>query len=210
MRLLVKEEQLEKALYKWFAQRRGTGMLPVSGPLLAEKARQLYEKFPQGSSSSATFTASSGWLWPSLQVRDGCGLHCKFGMVVAFTASSGWLWRFCKRHGIRQLSLEGEQLSSREDAVEPFKTFVRELMEGERPKLEQIYNCNETGLLNYLMLPDKTHAAKDENRAKGTKKQKARVTFMACSNAQEIISFPWFFSINPPFYTHYILEYGFG
>ena len=29
-----------------------------------------------------------------------------------FVASEGWKWRFCKRHGIRNLSVHGEKLSS--------------------------------------------------------------------------------------------------
>ena len=71
----------------------------------------------------------------SLQVRDGCGTSAST-MVFAN-------------------SLEGELLSSNEDAVEPFKKFVQELKKGERLTLEQIYNCDETGLY-YLMIPDKT------------------------------------------------------
>ena len=149
---LGKDEQLEEALYMWFVQKRGQGN-PVSGPLLAEKAKQLHDMLHEGCSNAPSFTASAGWLW-----------------------------RFCKRHGIRQLSLEGEQLSSDECAVEPFQSFVQELIEEEGLTLEQIYNCDETGLY-YRMLPDKTLAAKDETRAKGMKKQKERVTIMACSNA---------------------------
>ena len=30
----------------------------------------------------------------------------------AFTASTGYLWRFCKHHGLRSLSIRGEQLSA--------------------------------------------------------------------------------------------------
>ena len=29
----------------------------------------------------------------------------------SFSRSAGWLWRFCKRRGIRNLSLQGEKLS---------------------------------------------------------------------------------------------------
>jgi len=126
---LVKEEQLEEALYMWFVQRRGQGT-PVSGPLLAEKAKQLHDM-----------------------------LHEESLVKPPFTASNGWLWRFCKHHGIRQLSMEGEQVSSNESEVEPFQKLVQELMEDEGLTLEQIYNCDETGL-NYRMLPDKTLAAK--------------------------------------------------
>ena len=37
-----------------------------------------------------------------------------------FKASSGWRWRFCKRHGIRELSLQGEKLSADKDAADKF------------------------------------------------------------------------------------------
>jgi len=62
----------------WFTQRRSRGT-PVGGPLLAEKVKQLLLKIHEGNSD-----------------------------VPEFTASSGWLWCFCKRHGILQLSIEGE------------------------------------------------------------------------------------------------------
>ena len=68
----------------------------------------------------------------------------------------------CNRHGIRGLRLQGEKLSA--DTT-----------------LEQIYNCDETGLY-YRMLPTRTLAAKTEKNASGMKKQKERVTLMACSN----------------------------
>lgn len=47
-----------------------------------------------------------------------------------------------------------------------------------------MYNCDETEL-NYLMLPNKILllAAKDENRAKGMKKQKEGVILLAYSNS---------------------------
>ena len=31
------------------------------------------------------------------------------GVDAAFAGSTGWQWRFCKRHGIRNLSLQGEK-----------------------------------------------------------------------------------------------------
>ena len=46
-----------------------------------------------------------------------------------FTASKGWLWRFCKRHGIRELSLQGEKLSADATAIDPFKRKLQEVME---------------------------------------------------------------------------------
>ena len=60
------------------------------------------------------------------------GPHCEGeGPVVppqTFTASDGWLHRWKKRHGIRQLSIQGEVLSSRHIDTEPFKEELAEWM----------------------------------------------------------------------------------
>ena len=92
-----------------------------------------------------------------------------------FTASKGWLWRFCKRHGIRELSLQGEKLSADATAIDPFKRKLQEVMEKEGLTLEQLYNRDETGLY-YRMLPAKTLASRYEKGAEGMKKQKDRVS----------------------------------
>lgn len=47
-----------------------------------------------------------------------------------FVASDGWLWRFCRRHGIRQLSLQGEKLLADKPAAEGFITTFEEYIEG--------------------------------------------------------------------------------
>ena len=65
--------------------------MPISGPILSEKAAQLHEL-----------------------------LH-KDESVPPFQAKRGWLWCFCQRHGIRQLSLQGEKVSSDTTKLEPFK-----------------------------------------------------------------------------------------
>ena len=83
-RCLIREchfEELDKACYVWFLQQRGKGA-PVSGPLIQEKAIQLFAK-----------------IYPD---KD----------ASAFKASSGWLHRFCARHGMRGLTLQGEPLSA--------------------------------------------------------------------------------------------------
>ena len=99
----------------------------MSGVLLSEKATQFYEQLHPGASEKP------------------------------FKASKGWVWWFCNRHGIRQLSLEGEKLSSDTTAPEPFKKELLEYTEQAGLTLEQVYNCDETGLC-YQMLPDKTLA----------------------------------------------------
>ena len=82
-------------------------------------------------------------------------LHQKMELDSEFTASKGWLWRFCKRHRIRELSLQGEKLSADATAIDPFKRKLQEVMEKEGLTLEQLYSCDETGLY-YRMLPAKT------------------------------------------------------
>ena len=61
------------AIHHWFIQERHEGT-PISGVLVMEKERLLYQQ-----------------LYPGKSDDD-------------FKASSGWLHRFKKRHGIRQLS----------------------------------------------------------------------------------------------------------
>ncbi len=103
-----------------------------------------------------------------------------------FVASDGWLWRFCRRHGIRQLTLQGEKLSADKPASEEFITSFRTYVEDHKYTLNQIFNCDETGLY-YKLLPQKTLASHFEKSADGRKRQKERVTINACSNASGTI-----------------------
>ena len=127
--------------------------MPMSGPILCEKARQFNEQ-----------------------------LHADEATTPSFMASSGWLWRFCKRHGIRELCLQDEKLSADTEAPDPFKAHLQNVMEHEGLTLEQIYNCDETGL-NYRMLPAKTLADKTKKNAVRMKKQKERQPFRTISEA---------------------------
>ena len=104
---LAKDNQLDEAVFLWFMQRRSQG-IPVSGPILCEKAVQLYDQLHTGDS------------------------------VAPFKASKGWLYRFCSRHGLRQLSFQGEKLSCDATAPEPFKEELLKLMEDESLILEQL------------------------------------------------------------------------
>ena len=106
-----------------------------------------------------------------------------------FAASDGWLWRFSKRHGIRQLTLQGEKLSADKPAADNFITTFQEFIEDKQYTLNQIFNCDETGLY-YKLLPNKTLAGHFEKTADGRKGQKERVTINACSNASGTIKLP--------------------
>ena len=109
-----------------------------------------------------------------------------------FVASEGWLWRFSKRHGIRQLSLQGEKLSADKPAAEHFVATFQAFIEENNYTLNQIFNCDETGLY-YKLLPKKTLPSHFEKSADGWKGQKERVTINACSNALGTIKLPLLF-----------------
>ena len=50
------------------------------------------------------------------------------GVGVKFAASKGWIWRFCKCHGIRELSLQEGKLSADSTGIDPFKKTLQEVM----------------------------------------------------------------------------------
>lgn len=98
------------------------------------------------------------------------------------TASSGWLDRWKKQYGIRQLEICGEKLSADSEIVAKFCEKFQNIIQQENLTLDQVYNCDETGL-NYKMLPSKTLASQEEKAAPGLKKSKDRVTVLAAANA---------------------------
>jgi hypothetical protein len=130
------DRRLDQAVFLWFRQKRAEG-IPISGPLLCEKALEL-SRILGGEES---------------QIK----------------ASEGWKWGFCKRHGIRQLSFQGEKLSSDKEAADRFVPKFRNLVEEKNLLLNQIFNCDETGL-RYTLLPESTLASSFEKSADGRKK----------------------------------------
>ena len=100
----------------------------------------------------------------------------------SFTASEGWLNRWKNRHGIRQLAIQGELLSSTGYDTEPFKQALAEWMVEKEIGPEQLYNADETGLY-WKLMPSKTLAGASETTAPGHKKVKDRVSLLACANA---------------------------
>ncbi len=136
--------------------------LLLLGPIVQAKARELHKK---------------------LLVKRG-GENSE-----SFTASDGWLWRFSKRHGIRQLLLQGEKLSADRPAAEAFVVSFQDFIETEHYTLHQVFNCDESGLY-FKLMPEKTLASSFEKSADGRKTQKERVTINACANASGSIKLP--------------------
>lgn len=161
-----KDVELEKALFLWFKQKREEGM-PISGPVLKAKAIDLHKQLQQ------------------LRSEDTSTVEVRY----EFNASQGWFSRFCQRHNLRQLSFQGEKLSADVPAADGFiPEFQKVIAEGHY-SLEQIFNCDESGLY-YKLLPSKTMAAHFEKSVAGRKTQKERITINACSNVTGTIKLP--------------------
>lgn len=99
-----------------------------------------------------------------------------------FKASSGWLKNFKSRHGIRELDIQGEKLSSDLAAGRTFiEKFIKDALEKGYSR-DDVYNADETGV-NWRALPRKSLASRREQSAPGFKVSKERITAMVCANA---------------------------
>ena len=168
---------MDKALLYAWFIQQRSTGTPISGPLLQEKAKHF-------STQLNTETAD----------RE-------------FKASTGWLEKFKTRHGIRNLSIQGEKLSAAEETVEPFLQKLHKVIEEKNLIPEQFYNADE--LLfpvakNLLQKSAPETAQSDrgkesdprtnlqcrrtlvscrEKSAPGFKKAKDRLTVLGCTNA---------------------------
>lgn len=106
----------------------------------------------------------------------------KLGGPADFKASTGWLKNFKSRHGIRELNVQGEKLSSDSSAAEAFKTTFLNFVNSNGFDRDDVYNCDETGI-NWKALPRKSLASRRETAAPGFKVSKERITGMVCANA---------------------------
>ncbi|XP_028659097.1 jerky protein homolog-like [Erpetoichthys calabaricus] len=108
--------------------------------------------------------------------------HCEMKIPEPFAASQGWLQCFKSRHGIRQLDIQGEKLSSDSDAAALYVMEFKRLVKAHDLSPDQLYNDDETGLY-WKVLPSKTLVSKEEKSAPGHKSSKERITVLACANA---------------------------
>ena len=125
----------------------------VSGPLLQEKALQV---FPV--------------LYP---YRD----------LGSFKASSGWFHKFCCRHGMRSISLQGDSLSADTSGIDAFKNELINLMEKEGYTLSQLFDADYDAIKNLCIV--------NINMQKF--KYKYRVTLLASANSTGTCKLPLMF-----------------
>ena len=96
-----------------------------------------------------------------------------------FEASNGWLEKFQKRYNISSKCITGESESACLDQVENGRKLLQEIIA--TFNLENVYNADETGLF-FRLGPNRTLATRND-KAKGIKKDKERVTVLLCCNA---------------------------
>ncbi|XP_062513432.1 jerky protein homolog-like [Corticium candelabrum] len=160
-RRVVKEPQFEKIDEACYMwfAQQRAKGASVSGPLLQEKALALF---------------------PSLYPDEEW---------TSFKASSGWLQKFCRRHGIRSMTLQGESLSADLEAVDPFCHEFRTMLDREGYSKDQIFNADETGLW-WRLLPSRSLVCSGEKKALNFKKSKDRITLLGCANASGTFRMP--------------------
>ena len=90
--------------------------------------------------------------------------------------------RWKNHHGIRQLSIQGEVLSTAGIDTRPFKEDLSIVMEENQIGPDQLCNADETALC-WKVVPTRALASAGEVRAPGFKKMKDRVSILACVNA---------------------------
>ena len=82
--------------------------------------------------------------------------------------------KFKNRNGIRNLSIQGEELSAAGETVDPFLQKIHKVVEEKGLTPEQICNADDTGLL-WKCLLQRTLVSSREKSAPGFKKAKDMV-----------------------------------
>lgn len=107
--------------------------------------------------------------------------------VHEFTALSVWMWRFCQRHTIRQLSLQGEKLSTD-------KLLIKSSWSS-KPLSGMVATVTTKFLIAMRLACTTSFSHRNswlttEKSADGCKMQKEWITIKACSNATDKMKLP--------------------
>ena len=149
-------EKMEVALALWIED-RNQKRVPLSGPMVREKAKRLYAHFKEPGGSG--------------ECTDG-----------GFQASEGWFNKFKVRQSLHSIKIVGEAASADTAAAERYPEEFANLVAGGGYTPEQVFNADETALF-WKRMPNKTFISKSEKSAPGFKAAKDRVTLLLCSNA---------------------------
>lgn len=145
---------MEAALSLWIED-RNQKRVPLSGPIIREKAKRLYTHFKEGTDEN----------------MDG-----------GFQASEGWFGKFKLRQSLHSIKIVGEVASADTVAAASYPEDFMKIITDGGYKPEQVFNADETALF-WKRMPNKTFISKAEKYASGFKAAKDRVTLLLCSNA---------------------------
>ncbi|XP_058789583.1 tigger transposable element-derived protein 1-like [Phymastichus coffea] len=109
-------------------------------------------------------------------------LNTKYERNDKFNASKGWFENFKTRYSLHSLKFSDESASADHEAARHFPPILQETISEKKYVLDQIFNCDETGLF-WKRMPNRTWIAKEEKRAPGFKVAKDRFTLLFCANA---------------------------
>uniref|UniRef100_UPI00358FC47C tigger transposable element-derived protein 1-like n=1 Tax=Myxine glutinosa TaxID=7769 RepID=UPI00358FC47C len=161
-------ERMEKALSIWIED-NVQKCIPVSGSLIREKAKQIYDLL----SGTGVCGASTSDV-PS----DDCT-----SSVISFTASREWLNRFKEWWRLKNVKLSGERACADHEAAKAFPAQLARLIEEKGYLPEQVFNADETGLF-WKKMPTRTFMSKREETASRFKAAKDWVSLLLCTNTK--------------------------
>ena len=133
-------EEMEKLLCIWINEKQLIGDV-ISETIICEKAKVLHDDLVKGMPDT------------SAQKEE-------------FKASRGWFENFKKRTGIHSVVMHGEAASSNSEAAEKLVKEFKEFVNSEGYVLNQVFNCDETGLF-WKKMPRRTYISKEEKSVPG-------------------------------------------
>lgn len=83
---------------------------------------------------------------------------------LTFQASKGWFERFKKRFSLHNVKIVGESASADHAAASQYPTKLKEFIESEGYKPEQVFNADETGMF-WKRMPAHTFISENEKSA---------------------------------------------
>ncbi|XP_067125650.1 tigger transposable element-derived protein 1-like [Centruroides vittatus] len=150
---------MEKLLMVWVTEKQLQGRT-LTQSIICEKARTIYGDLLKQIPHTSTNEESEN----------------------SFKASRGWFDNFRKRTGIHSVVRHGEAASSDVKAAEVYIKTFSELIEAKAYILQQVFNCDETGLF-WKRMPNSTYITAEEKTMPGHKPIKDRLTLALCANA---------------------------
>lgn len=158
---------IEETIVTWIKEKRN-GNVPLTDEVILCKATDI---------KHAIIKACTNGNMPSFKQRN---IDEELKMAESFKASVGWLDKVKTRHNLKQVTLQGEN-------AEVSYTTAEKARQDMQKKLaswdeDNIYNLDETACF-FKLLPNKTISAGDDEKGRGMKRSKARITVMICSNA---------------------------